>query len=212
MTGIVAYPQSIFSGSSSTSLTSLEPAISQQTMAIAHGIQALQNGPLPSSVRLDTRPDSIETPIHERLFDALAAAKVLTSRVAMHLTLEWRDKLFRQLDSLHDPAEWEEGDLPVHQASFMTFLKAMLTINPARRPGLGLSHVGNLIAAWTTGKDRLTIEFMPHDRIRWVLSLHYDDGPVRYAGDAPVGRLNEGLAKHNPEHWFLSVSEDRKYP
>jgi len=212
MTSIVTYAQSILPGSSATLLTSLEPAISQQTSAIAHGIQALQNGPLPSSLRLDTRPDSNETPLEERLFDALAAAKVLTSRVAMHLTLGWRDKLFQQLDSLHDPAEWEEGDLPVHQASFMTFLKAMLTIKPARRPGLGLSHAGNLIAAWTTGRDRLTIEFMPHDRVRWVLSLHYDDGPVRYAGDAPVGRLSEGLAKHNPEHWFLGAPEDRKHP
>lgn len=211
MTGIVAYPQNLLPGSSASLLTSLQPAISQRTNVIAQGIQALQNGPLPSSTRLDTRPDSIETPIHERLFDALAAAKVLTSRVAMHLTLEWRDKLFRQLDSLHDPAEWEEGDLPVHQASFMTFLKAMLTINPERRPGLGLSHAGNLIAAWTTGKDRLTIEFMLHDRVRWVISLHYDDGPVRYAGDVPVSRLNEGLAKHNPEHWFHSGSEDRKH-
>jgi hypothetical protein len=211
MTGIVTYPQSILSASPSTLLTALEPAISQQTKAVAHGIQALQNGPLPSFARLDTRPDSIETPIQERLFDALAAAKVLTSRVAMHLTLEWRDKLFRQLDSLHDPAEWEDGDIPVQQASFMTFLKAMLTINPQRRPGLGLSHGGNLIAAWTTGKDRLTIEFMPRDRIRWIISLHYDDGPVRYAGDAPVGRLIEGLARHNPEHWLLNASEGRKY-
>jgi hypothetical protein len=202
MTGIVVYPQSMLPASSANALTSLEPAISQQTKAIAHKIQSLQNGPLPSSMRLDTRPDAIETPIHERLFDALAAAKVLTSRVAMHFTLEWRDKLFRQLDSLHDPAEWEEGDLPVHQASFMTFLKAMLTINPARRPGLGLSHAGNLIAAWTTGGDRLTIEFMLHDRIRWVISRRYDDGPVRYAGDVPVSRLAEGLSKHNPEHWF----------
>ena len=128
----------------------------------------------------------------------------------MHLDGEWRVKLFHQLDLLHDPAEWDDGDLPVQQASFATFLKAMLILNPERRPGLGLSHAGNLIAAWTTGKDRLTIEFMLHDRLRWVLSFHYDDGPVRYAGDAPVTRLVEGLAKHNPEHWFSRAPKDRE--
>jgi hypothetical protein len=200
MTSIVVRAERTSLGQSSDLLTSLEPALSLQTREIARRIQALQNQPSLGSPSADTPHPSTEKPLHENLFDALAAVKVLTSQVAMHLNSDWRAKLFHQLDSLHDPAEWEEGDLPVQQASFATFLKAMLTINPARHPGLGLSHAGNLVAAWTTGKDRLTIEFMLHDRVRWVLSLHYEDGLVRYAGDAPVTRLAEGLAKHDPEH------------
>jgi hypothetical protein len=145
----------------------------------------------------------------EQLFDALATVKELTSKVAMHMDGQWRAKLFHQLDSLHDTEEWEEGDVPVQQTSFATFLKAMLSLNPERRPGLGLSSAGNLIAAWTTGGDRLTIEFLPQERVRWVMSRQSDDGPVRYAGDIPVTRLQEGLLKHHSEHWFCRVSKNR---
>ena len=128
----------------------------------------------------------------------------------MHLNGEWRAKLFHQLDSLLDPAEWELGDQPLQESSFATFLKAMLNINPERRPGLGLSSVGHLIAAWTTGADRLTIEFLPSDRVRWVLSRRYDDDIERFAGETGVARLAEGLHIYNPEHWFKHADKDNE--
>jgi hypothetical protein len=143
-----------------------------------------------------------ERPIQELLFEALASVKILTSQVAMHLDREWRDKLFSQLDSLHDLTEWEDGDQPIQQSSFATFLKAMLSVRPARRPGLGLSSAGHLIAAWTTGDDRMTIEFLANDRVRWVLSRQYDGEPERVAGEMSVSRLMDGLTPYSPERWF----------
>ena len=194
-----------------SSLALLEPAVSSETRDIAHRVQALRSGLSPAFIRPQAGSASRDASLQERLFGALAAAKILTSQVAMHLDGEWRGKLFRQLDSLHDPAEWEQGDQPLQQASFATFLKAMLTINPERRPGLGLSQAGHLIAAWTKGGDRLTIEFLPNDRVRWVLSMHADDGIVRYAGDTPVSRLRGGLANHNPEHWFSHGTKNHEH-
>ena len=44
----------------------------------------------------------------EMLFDANAAAKILTSHISMYLRDGWRDKLFYQLDNLLDP----EGRVP----------------------------------------------------------------------------------------------------
>jgi hypothetical protein len=177
----------------------LEPAFSPETKLLTRRVDALRNRRSPTF--REPEPTSSKD-LAERLFDALASAKILTSAVAMHLDREGRDKLFRQLDSLHDLAEWEEGDEPLQQSSFATFLKAMLTINPRRRPGLGLSHTGHLIAAWTTDRDRLTIEFLPNDRVRWVLARYKDDEPDRFAGQTPVSRLAEGLEAHEPEHWF----------
>jgi hypothetical protein len=145
---------------------------------------------------------SSDRPLQERLFEALASVKILTSQIAMHLDREWRGKLFQQLDSLHDPDEWEDGDEPIQQGSFATFLKAILSISPQRRPGLGLSSAGHLIAAWTTDQDRLTIEFLPENRVRWVLSRRYGDDIERFAGDTAVARLAAGLAAYNPQHWF----------
>lgn len=184
-----------------------ETVLSSQTMEITRRVQALQNRPSPGSLRPEDIGTSGERPLHEHLFDALAAVKIMTSWVAMHMDGEWRSKLFHQLDSLHDSEEWEEGDQPVQQSSFATFLKAMLSMKPKRRPGLGLSHAGHLIAAWTTDDDRLTIEFLPNDHVRWGLSRRYGDGTERFAGDTGVARLAEGLASYHPEHWFEHVEK-----
>jgi hypothetical protein len=109
-------------------------AASKQTVQLEQQLRELQLPPSPRMAE-PARKRSLE----ENLFDATAAVKTLTSQVAMHLDREWRAKLFRQLDSLHDPAEWEAGDIPVQKASFATFLKAICDIRPARRPGPG-SH------------------------------------------------------------------------
>jgi hypothetical protein len=189
----------------------MQQAFSQETRRIAAQVEALRtNAASPTTLRVN--PIEAQKELPERLFDARSAAKVLTASVAMHLDPTWRERLFQQLDSLHDPEEWEEGDEPLQQSSYATFLKAMLTIDPEIRPGLGLSHGGHLIAAWTTGRDRLTIEFLPGDRVRWVLARFKHDEPSRFAGQTPVTELAEGLAPHRPEHWFSNEGRQRPEP
>ncbi|MBI5910037.1 MAG: hypothetical protein HY848_08805 [Betaproteobacteria bacterium] len=173
-------------------------AFSEDTRLIERRVNELLNPPSPASLTFVLAERQLE----ERLFDATASVKILTAQIAMHLEREWRDKLFRQLDSLHDLAEWEPDDEPIQQASFATFLKAIVEIKPQRRPGLGLSHGGNLIAAWTTGRDRLTIEFMAKDRVRWVLARYRDGESEYFAGQTSVSRLAEGLAPYDPKYWF----------
>jgi hypothetical protein len=179
-------------------------ALSPETNKIADWVDGLRR-PSPGSL---TRAEGQTREV--RVFDALAYAKVLTSQVAMHLQQNVRERLFRQLDSLHDTDEWEDGDEPINKSSFQTFLKAILRINPERRPGLGLSHTGNLITAWTTERDRLTIEFLPNDCVSWVLARYdaSDEEPARFAGQTSVSELVEGLAPHRPEHWFSHAGKD----
>jgi hypothetical protein len=203
MIGVFALSES---GSPQSESRLLEYAVSNQTKQITQQVQALRNIRSPGALRPTPQTLSEDQSLVAKLFDAVAAAKIITSQVAMHLDDEQRRRLFRQLDSLHDAEEWEHGDVPLQQASYSSFLKAMITINPQRRPGLGLSGNGHLVAAWTTGPDRLTIEFLPKDRVRWVLSMHSAEGIERYAGDSPVSRLEDGLAKHHPEHWSSSAS------
>jgi hypothetical protein len=186
---------------------SLHSVLSAETNKIAEWVDGLRR-PSPASLLPKTLAEG--QPLELRMFDALSAAKILTSHVAMHLEQNFRDRLFQQLDSLHETDEWEDGDKPINQSSFQTFLKAILTIKPERRPGLGLSHSGNLIAAWTTGSDRLTIEFLPNDRVSWVLARYRDDTeePARFAGQTKVSELIEGLAPHRPEHWFSHAGKN----
>lgn len=178
--------------------TVLHAAASKQTIQLEQKLRELQLPPSPRTAK-PARARSLE----ESLFDATAAVKTLTSQVAMHLDRDWRSKLFRQLDSLHDPAEWEAGDTPVQKASFGTFLKAICDIMPERRPGLGLTSSGCLIAAWTTSRnDKLTIEFLPNDQVRFVLSLVHADDTERIAGTTNVARLRERLSQFGPGRWF----------
>jgi hypothetical protein len=147
------------------------------------------------------RPQA-DKPVAERLYDSLAAAKVMTAQVAMYLDREWRDRLFAQLDSLLDIEEWHEDESPVEPGSFRTFLRMILYLKPKRRPGLGLSQSGNLIAAWTQGTDRLTLELLNGDSVRWVLSCGIDGQRERAAGETYVGRLPEVLMSYRPARWF----------
>ncbi len=177
-----------------------EPALSEATLKIWKKI---------ANLRIPTRPSMFEAVaqskgIKEMLFDATAEVKVLTSRVAMYLEPTWRNKLFAQIDSLHDADEWEHGDKPLQRDSFVTFLKAICDIKPERRPGLGLTHNGRLIAAWTKGASRLTIEFHPGNRVRWVISRTVDNESEQFAGDTNVSRLRTSLQPYKPEEWFAA--------
>jgi hypothetical protein len=212
VTGLIIQPRRASAAPPSGIAGQLEPAFSSETNQLSRQVVALRpSTPSPTSLEPESIP---EKNLAERVFDELAAAKVLTAAVAMHLDRARRDKLFRQLDSLHDLAEWEEEDEPLQRSSFGTFLKAMLTINPQRQPGLGLSQVGHLIGAWTIDRDRLTIEFLPNDRVKWVLALYKedDDEPRRFAGQTPVYELAESLAPHRPEHWFSHEGWQRQEP
>ncbi len=146
-----------------------------------------------------------DKPLPERLYDALARIKLLTAQVAMHLDTEWRRHVFERLDDLLDAEDWHEDDDPIKASSFETFLRMIIFHNPSRRPGFGVSNRGYLIAAWTSGSDRLTIECLPNDTVRWVLSCEVDGEAERAAGETSVRRLMEVLAPYSPPRWFADA-------
>ena len=149
--------------------------------------------------------EAADKPLPEKLYDALARVKLLTAQVAMHLDTEWRNRIFEQLDDLLDAKDWHEDDDPINASSFETFLRMIIFHNPSRRPGFGVSNCGYLIAAWTSGSDRLTIECRPNDTVRWVLSCEVDGETERASADTPVRRLMEVLAPYNPPRWFADA-------
>lgn len=141
----------------------------------------------------------------ETLFDVLVNAKVFTAQVAMHLDRNWRNKLFAKLDDLLDPKDWHEEDEPMRASSFSTFLRMVLHIHPVRNPSLGLSNQGNLLAAWISGENRLALECLPQDIIRWSVSCKIDDELERAVGETPVRRLRAVLSPYGPERWFADA-------
>lgn len=144
--------------------------------------------------------------LEEQLYDAKAFCKIETSKVAMYFPDEWRNGFFAQLDNLMDIDNWEEDDIPVTKTSFSTLLRMLTLIKPTRRPGLGSTSGGNIIAAWTNETDRLTIECLPKDRVRWVLSHVVDDIRESAAGEVQLTRLQVVLSPYNPNRWLTNGS------
>lgn len=175
-----------------------EASFSSVTSQLSREIANLKNPPSPASLTFHPSHKSLD----EALFDATAAVKVLSSKVAMHLDKDRRNRIFKQIDSLHDINEWDEEDKPIKDSSFETFLKAILLISPQRHPGLGLSNAGNLIASWGDNQDRLVAEFLPKDLVRFVLSRNIEGETERVSGQTTVERLYDCLIPYQPNHWF----------
>ena len=147
--------------------------------------------------------------LEAQAYDALARAKVWTSQVATHLDPNFRGKLFGHLDRLHDISEWENGDLPMLEASFANFLRMILRIKPTKFPSLVLSHEGNIFAIWGTATDRVTLEFLTNDDVNWVLSqTDRNNANIRAAGVAPASKVLCLLNPYEPEHWFYDSQQN----
>jgi hypothetical protein len=151
------------------------------------------------------QPATLAKNLDEQLYDALAAFKIQTASVAMHLDRDWRSRLFGQLNNLLDVENWQSEDLPPSLASFSTFLRMLVFLRPARRPGLGATSDGLLIATWTKADDRLTVECLPQDRVRWHLAVTIQGECERAAGITPISRLDEVLRPYGAERWFSNA-------
>jgi hypothetical protein len=143
----------------------------------------------------------------ERLYEALATVKLMTSKVSMHLSDDWRWQLFRELDDLLDPDAWHDDDPPLSGPSFATYLRFHLLIRPHRQPNFGISSAGNLLGGWIRDRDRLTLEFLPQDAIRWVLVRYLDDERETAAAQVALPRLMEVLRPFSPEVWLRDGSQ-----
>ncbi|MFA6118062.1 MAG: hypothetical protein WC729_29015 [Sphingomonas sp.] len=140
--------------------------------------------------------------LEERLFDALAEAKVWTSRVAMHLDRTSRNRYFTQLDRLHDADEWFGDDTPLRLGSYKGFIRFMLMIGGCSRPSMALSPSGYLLAVWEVDGARLSVEFRDETEVMWMMSHVVNGKPERTGGTTVSERLLLNLRPYAPEKWF----------
>ncbi|MGE7469778.1 hypothetical protein ACQKLX_10070 [Bosea sp. NPDC003192] len=138
----------------------------------------------------------------EAVFDRLVSLKVQASQLSMHLETAWRTGMFGQLDCLLDHDNWHLSDKLPRLDSFRTFLRAVVFNKLSRRPGLGVTAEGNIVAAWTKGKDRLTVECLAQDKLRYTVIKYVGEERVSAAGQAPARLLLRYLQPYEPEVWF----------
>lgn len=143
---------------------------------------------VPNRVLLDLAANA------EELSSRAFALKSQTSLFASHLTSGWRAGLFGDLDRILDSEEWEFADRLPSVESFTTFMRLVTYLQKVRRPGLGVTPAGMVVAMWADGQASLSIECLPDDHVRWVLSYPGTQGKrERVAGRTDTRKLPKAL-------------------
>jgi hypothetical protein len=144
--------------------------------------------------------------IEETLFDACADVKIATSQVSMHLDRAAIKKIFHQIDLMHNVNEWNIDEQVINVNSYKSFLKWFLFVNPTKGPGLGLSHQGNLVAAWMNKLDRLILEFYPNEQAKWMIKSENNGEIETGSGQSSILRLPKVLAPYEVKTNFFQVN------
>lgn len=151
-------------------------------------IEPVRLGEDPVPVSLENRNSD-----SDRLFEAVANAKIWASRLAMRFSPIARSRIFKQLDMLHDPDDWMDGDIPVQLESFKSFIRCMLIEAIDGVPSLALTPSGNITALWRFENLNLNVEFFPYDKIRFLATRKVEGDIERYAGSTVTKRLSSIL-------------------
>ena len=85
---------------------------------------------------------------------------------------------------------------------FSTFLRMIIDLHPTKRPGLGLSAKGHFLASWSKIEDRIVIECLANDDVRWVLSRNVDGLRESGAGKTKIYRIPDVICPYEPDHLF----------
>ena len=140
--------------------------------------------------------------LSEQIRYKLAAFKRLTATIAMHLDPGWRRTLLSTLDRLLDADDWDNEFVLPSEQSFSTFLRMIVYLHPTKRPGLGLSANGHFLAAWSRGNDRIVIQTLANDEVRWVLSRTIQGERESAAGKVLLHRVPDVIAPFDPMPLF----------
>jgi len=173
---------------------------SDETKVIMNRISELESKSGSAFVKNKIVSDTLD----ERLFDARANVKILLSKVSMHYSDVFREKLYRQIDLIHDPDDWEDEEVPVMLDSFKTFLRWFYLTNPSTLPNFGLTDSGNFIATWVENtRNTLIMEYLASDRVKWYLAIDYEDNKDLTSGTTNIERSSIFLKSLNVDKLFF---------
>jgi hypothetical protein len=145
---------------------------------------------------------SPRSPLDERLAERLLVFKRMISPISRYLDANWRSELFETLDRLFEFEDWDSDFALPDEHSFATFLRLIIHLHPTKRPGIGLSARGHILASWSRGRDRIVIECLANDELRWVLSQSNEGRRESAAGKNRIQRLVELIEGYEPDRFF----------
>lgn len=141
--------------------------------------------------------------VEENSFKNLAALKIQTSLLAMHLKREARNAIFSEIDYLLAPEDFDVNeDSLISVESFKSYLR-FLTYSPRAKPAtLGVAFSGEVIAVWTATEDEcdktLNLEFLPEDRVKCSF-ICTQSGEIKEASSytGSIKRIDEILSPYD---------------
>jgi hypothetical protein len=147
-------------------------------------------------------PSLAQSPVGERLALRLLSFKRMISPISRYLDPDWRKELFDTLDRVFDSEDWDADFALPEEHSFATFLRLIIHLHPTKRPGIGLSARGHILASWSRGRDRIVIECLANDDLRWVLSQSIDGCRESAAGKNRIQRLIDLIEGYEPDRFL----------
>jgi hypothetical protein len=168
-------------------------------------ISALINEPAVSSsagLTFKGRTQTDDTSLQAQLALKLLSFKQMTSPIARYLDPAWQNQLFDTLDKLFAVEDWDDEFALPEEYSFATFLRLVIHLHPTKRPGIGLSVRGHVLASWSRDRDRIVVECLPNDELRWVLSQSIVGNRESAAGKNKIHRLRDLIEGYEPDRFF----------
>ncbi len=140
--------------------------------------------------------------LDNRIFNETSFYKTYTAAVAMHLTGEWRDNFFKQIDRLIDPENWDDEDELISRASFQTLIKLVTLPNVTVRPSINVSQFGDAMATWARPEGRLTVYCRPNENIQWVVQSEENGFWESATGQTHLSRLLPAIEPYGVTKWL----------
>ncbi|MDL2405197.1 hypothetical protein PY650_05920 [Rhizobium calliandrae] len=135
---------------------------------------------------ISKRVEDVDADLQSQLSSVAISLKIATSRYAMYMGFEERERLFGELDFLLDPDGWYEEDKYPSLPSYINFLKWLIEARRSDWTSLGFDDGGNLLAAYKRGENLLTAAFMPDEFVHWTSKLADADGVELSTGKSPL--------------------------
>jgi hypothetical protein len=152
------------------------------------------------TVGMPSAPTFFHIPQADKLEGALfknrADLKLMTSRVAMHLSADQRRSLFSELDRLLDIAHWEDESSQIDTEAFRSYLRFTIYGRPRKLPNLGVSPDGAFLAAWRHQRKSVHVEFFRADQCMALIKTISERGPETAVWRGHVARLRDAISNN----------------
>lgn len=95
----------------------------------------------------------------------------LVASFSMHLPAGFASNLSKQLSFMMSPDVWDESDRLPALVSLKTLMNIIRLLGILRKPGLGSNGRGSITAFWTSGRNEMTLDFLPDGSAVWFVKI-----------------------------------------